>query len=197
MSTRFQFSFSGYEVKIPHSAKAALEEELGVELQRDDNKYRRHFNAAAEGEPANYQTEERMPDDAAEYFYAATHTEYEADLVKVRAIVPPSVGIEVKGIGNPKPLIDLVESIQRIESRLAHAPPPGTNSDRYVNTKVDVHIPGNALLMIDEVMLLEDSCTDDLNNNYLERGWRIVAVCPQPDQRRPDYILGRRKQAEE
>lgn len=27
----------------------------------------------------------------------------------------------------------------------------------------------------------------------LDAGWRILAVCPQPDQRRPDYILGRTK----
>lgn len=39
-------------------------------------------------------------------------------------------------------------------------------------------------------MLLEDACTDQLQG-ALNSGWRIISACPQPDQRRPDYILGR------
>ena len=58
------------------------------------------------------------------------------------------------------------------------------------NRKVEVHMPGQALSVYNEVMLLEDSCTDMLQSN-LNKGWRIIAACPQPDSRRPDYILGR------
>lgn len=58
------------------------------------------------------------------------------------------------------------------------------------NNKCDVHMPGNMLASYNEVMLLENSCSDVLQAN-LQQGWRIIAVCPQPDQRRPDYILGR------
>jgi hypothetical protein len=39
-------------------------------------------------------------------------------------------------------------------------------------------------------MLLSDACSDALQNE-LDNGWRIIAACPQPDQRRPDYSLGR------
>jgi len=58
------------------------------------------------------------------------------------------------------------------------------------NHKVDVHMPGNLLMTFNKTMLLEDSCTDVLQNK-LDNGWRVIAACPQPDQRRPDYILGR------
>lgn len=62
------------------------------------------------------------------------------------------------------------------------------------NQKVNVTVPGLGLLMLDEVTVLTDCCSDNLNDQ-LKQGWRIVAVCPQPDQRRPDYVLGRVKQA--
>lgn len=58
------------------------------------------------------------------------------------------------------------------------------------NDKCHQHQPNNALFGITEIMLLENSCTDALQEQ-LARGWRIIAVQPQPDQRRPDYILGR------
>lgn len=58
------------------------------------------------------------------------------------------------------------------------------------NTKCEVHMPGQALSLYNEVQLLEDACTDQLQCS-LASGWRIIAACPQPDQRRPDYILGR------
>ena len=40
------------------------------------------------------------------------------------------------------------------------------------------------------LLLLSDACTDELQG-ALRDGWRIIAVCPQPSQRRPDYVLGR------
>jgi hypothetical protein len=58
------------------------------------------------------------------------------------------------------------------------------------NSKCNVHIGGGLLLTINDVMLEHDCCTDILQER-LNGGWRIVASSPQPDQRRPDYILGR------
>jgi hypothetical protein len=58
------------------------------------------------------------------------------------------------------------------------------------NSKCEVHIPGQALSTYNEVMLLEDACSDALQDK-LDSGWRMIAGCPQPDNRRPDYILGR------
>lgn len=53
-----------------------------------------------------------------------------------------------------------------------------------------VHLPGNELLGIQSVEVREDCCTEDLQRE-LDRGWRIIAVCPRGGQRRPDYVLGR------
>ncbi|MNH35948.1 hypothetical protein D3C79_966910 [compost metagenome] len=58
------------------------------------------------------------------------------------------------------------------------------------NEKCEVSVPGLGLLYYNRVALIEDSCTDVLQG-MLNSGWRIIAACPQPDQRRPDYILGK------
>lgn len=57
---------------------------------------------------------------------------------------------------------------------------------------VHVHVPNIGLLMINEVRVIEDSCTDILQD-WLNQGWRIIAVCPPNGTRRPDYVLGRTK----
>jgi hypothetical protein len=58
------------------------------------------------------------------------------------------------------------------------------------NQKVNVHVSGGLITTYNDLCLKEDSCTDALQAE-LNNGWRIIAVCVQPDQRRPDYILGR------
>ena len=58
------------------------------------------------------------------------------------------------------------------------------------NNRCEVHIAGQALSLYNETELMEDACTDALQDK-LNNGYRIIAACPQPDQRRPDYILGR------
>jgi hypothetical protein len=65
-----------------------------------------------------------------------------------------------------------------------------TQTNNTYNNRCEVHMPGNMLASYNEVMLIEDSCTDQLQS-ALSSGWRMIAVCPQPDQRRPDYIMGR------
>lgn len=58
------------------------------------------------------------------------------------------------------------------------------------NNRCDVHIGNLGLLNINQLAYSTDKCTEELQN-LLNEGWRILAVCPQPDQRRPDYVLGR------
>lgn len=60
------------------------------------------------------------------------------------------------------------------------------------NYNVHVAIPNLGLLTVDEVMVEEDCCTDNLQRR-LNEGWRILCVCPPKNARRPDYILGRQK----
>ena len=62
---------------------------------------------------------------------------------------------------------------------------------KLFNEKTSSEQPGPNLLNVNETLLMEDACTDALQEN-LDDGWRIIAVCPQP-QRRPDYVLGRKK----
>lgn len=66
-------------------------------------------------------------------------------------------------------------------------------SDMLDGRAVQITIPDLGLMLIDEVSHENDCCTDYLQQ-LLDRGWRILAVCPPCAQRRPDYILGRRKQ---
>ncbi len=58
------------------------------------------------------------------------------------------------------------------------------------NSKCNVHIGGGLIVTFNDLCLKEDTCTDELMVE-LSNGWRIIAVCIQPDQRRPDYVLGR------
>ena len=62
---------------------------------------------------------------------------------------------------------------------------------KLFNEKCQQEQPGPNLLNVNETLLMEDACTNALQEN-LDNGWRIIAVCPQP-QRRPDYVLGRKK----
>lgn len=65
------------------------------------------------------------------------------------------------------------------------------NEDAPASVHIQVAIPDLALLSLNEVCVLEDACTDELQGK-LDGGWRILAVCPPNSQRRPDYVLGRR-----
>ena len=58
------------------------------------------------------------------------------------------------------------------------------------NDKTNVHVGGGLMVTYNDLMLKENCCTDELQST-INNGWRIIAVCVQSDQRRPDYILGR------
>ena len=73
----------------------------------------------------------------------------------------------------------------------------GLNAIDMIEAKVvQIAVSDVGLLLIDEVDWMEDACTQELQTR-LEQGWRILAVCPPNAQRRPDYILGRRKVRQE
>lgn len=58
----------------------------------------------------------------------------------------------------------------------------------FVKTVNQIVMPGFELLQYGQIKVLEDSCTD-IVQEQLDDGWRIIAVMPQPQARRPDYIL--------
>jgi hypothetical protein len=79
----------------------------------------------------------------------------------------------------------ILHKLLQLESKLV-----SFNAETQFNYKVGVHISDLGLLAVKQATWLEDACTEELQK-YLDEGWRILAVCPQPDKRRPDYILGR------
>lgn len=64
------------------------------------------------------------------------------------------------------------------------------NVEQSFNAKCNVMVPGFELLSIKTVVVRENCCTEIIND-MLANNWKIVAVCPQADQRRPDYVMGR------
>ncbi len=67
---------------------------------------------------------------------------------------------------------------------------PRPSSPAPVNDKCHVIVAGTSVMEIKHVKVERDYCTDALQGD-LNKGWRILAICVQPDQRRPDYVLGR------
>jgi hypothetical protein len=66
------------------------------------------------------------------------------------------------------------------------------HGEPVVQHVTQISLANIGLLEINEVEVLENECTDALQQ-YLDKGWRILCVCPPKDSRRPDYIVGRRK----
>lgn len=108
---------------------------------------------------------------------------YEGNINAVMQVIEPSNRIELQGLSDPNPIVELTN---RVEDLLAEVRRRGP-----FNEKVGVQVPGNNLLEIRSTKAVTNCCSDELSG-YLEEGWVIVAACPQPDQRRPDYVLGHR-----
>lgn len=103
----------------------------------------------------------------------------------------PSLKIKIRGMVKTieRDFQNAIEEFQYVYKKIEDAL---QNFNKHIefNEKCDVHIANLGLLSINQVGLIEDACTDALQD-ILNKGWRIITVCPQPDQRRPDYILGR------
>jgi hypothetical protein len=54
---------------------------------------------------------------------------------------------------------------------------------------VNVSVPNAALFAVQSITWVEDACTQHIQS-MLNTGWRIVAVIPANDCRRPTYIMG-------
>lgn len=61
---------------------------------------------------------------------------------------------------------------------------------RTAGDTFQIKMPGFDLLTIREVTWRENCCTEEIND-MLGEGWVMLAILPQPNHRRPDYILGR------
>ena len=58
----------------------------------------------------------------------------------------------------------------------------------FVKTVNQLVLPGYELLNYNMIKVQTNECTEQIQLD-LNEGWRIIAVLPQPGNRRPDYIL--------
>ena len=58
-------------------------------------------------------------------------------------------------------------------------------------TMISISVANAGLYDVQSVRYEEDCCTNELGA-LLREGWRLLAVCPPNDARRPTYILGHR-----
>jgi hypothetical protein len=106
---------------------------------------------------------------------------YPASKIKVRGI--PTRFPEINNFSN------VIEQMNAIQNKMENALKSFNKSIEF-NQKCDVHISNLGLLHINQIGYAVDKCTEQLQD-ILNNGWKIIACCIQPDQRRPDYILGK------
>lgn len=89
---------------------------------------------------------------------------------------------------------ETLEKLTRIVNKLAAATLELQTADLVDaagwNSRVAAPLSGPVLHGFNDLLLLENCCTDELQR-ALTMGWRLVSVNPQ-EARRPDYVLGRR-----
>jgi hypothetical protein len=114
-----------------------------------------------------------------------TYTSHVGNVQKVMTILGGSKGIELTGLDNVNPLVEMSNQIAALTSEVQRL------SGAAFNEKVGVAVPDAPLMETKQTKVLYDECTEALDQ-YLEDGWYIIAACPQSDQRRPDYVIGRK-----
>ncbi len=108
-----------------------------------------------------------------------------ADEEGMRAIVAFKLEVDLSPVAEDCMLIKLQDRMRQL----------ALQTDELVEATlkggaVQIHIPDMVLMSINEVTWLDDCCTETVQVE-LDKGWRILAICPPNAQRRPDYILGR------
>ena len=53
-----------------------------------------------------------------------------------------------------------------------------------------IMLPNNLMLDMKELCVEINACTDQINK-LIQDGWKLIAILPQHNQARPDYILGK------
>jgi hypothetical protein len=103
------------------------------------------------------------------------HKSFEVvDLIRV-------VDVDVENVFD----IDIEALADKISSSII-----GKTTENIYNQRLEIHQPNSPLFMYNEYKVLTDCCTEYLQEE-IDNGWRVVSVCPQPDQRRPDYVVAK------
>jgi hypothetical protein len=137
----------------------------------------------------NYYVYDRVKD-GIDYVYVKSENHI-VDLLEFAPKCNYSYSIQ-KCIKSKEPTVQNIQSLLSIIEEKTEAINKTIDimSNQTFNQKCNVHVGGGLIATYNDLMLKEDSCTDALQSE-LNNGWRIIAVCVQPDQRRPDYVLGR------
>lgn len=85
--------------------------------------------------------------------------------------------------------LGIVFEVTRFKGTVPYKVDVPVNNELKEFNALHVHLPNHALVGYTKVQVVEDICTDRLQE-LLDEGWRILCVCPPINQRRPDYILG-------
>ena len=83
------------------------------------------------------------------------------------------------------PIVKRVRGIFQEQLSQLGVPPTEGAAAQVVN----ITIPNAALFSVRNLHVIENECTNYVQT-WLDKGWRIVAVCPPNDCRRPTFILG-------
>ncbi len=105
--------------------------------------------------------------------------------------VPTSQGLEI--VNTQRRILDELTELRSLIGRTGRDDTrPGLPSKEIYESDgvARAAMPEWMLAHIRKVCVYDDMCTDMLQG-MLDGGWVILAICPQPGQRRPDYILGR------
>ena len=109
-------------------------------------------------------------------YWQPARDEWVCDMAEALVWSEAGIGLEVnrlKGVSYP------VHPTDALRGALNGAPP----------TVLNISVSNAGLYDVRSVTYQENACTDALQA-MLDRGWRLLAVCPPNDARRPTYILG-------
>lgn len=167
--------YSGYYFK--DDLTETIEDEKTVYLNQDGKKVDRYFIYTRPTTDTHYVLvgKENHLVNLLEFTKACRHKFYIEKAIEPQE---PSPAL-LQGI-----LVEMEEKMRRAQKAV------DSLHNNTFNQKVNVHVGGGLITTYNELKLREDSCSDLIQND-LNSGWRVIAVCVQPDQRRPDYILGR------
>ncbi|MGG1444947.1 hypothetical protein ABE354_23435 [Brevibacillus laterosporus] len=114
-------------------------------------------------------------------------------LIEVESFIRkfPTIIIKIRGTvqTSNSAVANMLKQMQEVQDKFQKALQSFDEKIEF-NQKCDVHIGNLGLLNINQLGYAVDKCTQELQV-VLNQGWRILAVCPQSNQRRPDYVLGR------
>jgi hypothetical protein len=114
-------------------------------------------------------------------------------LVDIDLFLQKHPNLKIKFRGMPKTVqqdySSMIESLLGMQEKFERALRAFDKQIEF-NQKCDVHVSNLGLLNINQLGYAVDYCTEALQDQ-LNKGWRIIACCVQPDGRRPDYVMGR------